>query len=549
MGRVLLIAVMCVLLWPWAAAAQQWLGNRVEIPGGGYPLGLAVADSGETLALVERYGSQLTFVARPPGGSFGDPQVVGTAPDGEIAFVARPDGAAIAVWHHHEDRNDAVTELRYATRPPGGAFSAPAAVPGSAGADFRPVVAYDAAGSAVIAWITRDPGSRVMTTSLRSDGGVTSTQSLGPAENQADGALAITANRAGDVLLAWPSFPAQGQGRLHASLRLRGAGEFPAATTIGPDTWAGPFSISAALAPDGTAAIAWLQHVSDGLDEPHAFVALRSAGAARFGERVVVARSVHGGGPGRGATLQRVRAAFGASGALHLLYVTTKGDNSFSAHGMSARAGSTTFSPPVLLAETTPPPPLVPSDPIAHPSLLSTGTGAVSGFPAAGHRVGYVDDAGWRPPISLSNGQEYAYAGRQMYVAVNGTGRGAAMFLVRPSGTEEGEQTLIVSDFSGVAAPADRVAPRVRRARFARRAFRFSLSEPAVVRITITRVGRRRSSGTLARTLKAGSRRVAFSGRIGRTALRRGRYRARLVATDAAGNRSRAVTVRFRLAR
>jgi len=42
---------------------------------------------------------------------------------------------------------------------------------------------------------------------------------------------------------------------------------------------------------------------------------------------------------------------------------------------------------------------------------------------------------------------------------------------------------------------------------------------------------------------------VRFSGRIGTRALRRGRYKLRLVATDAAGNRSAPRTVAFRIVR
>jgi hypothetical protein len=45
----------------------------------------------------------------------------------------------------------------------------------------------------------------------------------------------------------------------------------------------------------------------------------------------------------------------------------------------------------------------------------------------------------------------------------------------------------------------------------------------------------------------AGLNRIAYSGRVGRTKLRPGTYRATLTATDAAGNRSRARTVSFRV--
>jgi hypothetical protein len=51
------------------------------------------------------------------------------------------------------------------------------------------------------------------------------------------------------------------------------------------------------------------------------------------------------------------------------------------------------------------------------------------------------------------------------------------------------------------------------------------------------------------RNLAAGRDRIGFSGRIGRRALRPGRYRATLTATDLAGNRSRAHQVSFRVVR
>ena len=84
---------------------------------------------------------------------------------------------------------------------------------------------------------------------------------------------------------------------------------------------------------------------------------------------------------------------------------------------------------------------------------------------------------------------------------------------------------------------------------------RYVLSEPARVRVTIKRAVRRnghtryRRIGTLRRSGVAGANRIRFSGRIGRRALRAGRYRAVIRATDAAGNRSAARTIRLRVAR
>jgi hypothetical protein len=84
--------------------------------------------------------------------------------------------------------------------------------------------------------------------------------------------------------------------------------------------------------------------------------------------------------------------------------------------------------------------------------------------------------------------------------------------------------------------------------------FRFRLSENATVRIKILRrvpgtSNRFRKVGTLRRQLTSGSRSVSFSGRLGRKALRAGRYRAVLTAIDASGNRSAPVRVSFRIVR
>jgi hypothetical protein len=104
-------------------------------------------------------------------------------------------------------------------------------------------------------------------------------------------------------------------------------------------------------------------------------------------------------------------------------------------------------------------------------------------------------------------------------------------------------------------------------------AFRFRLSEGADVTITIHRglSGRRvgkscrkpsrrlrkrrkctryvRRAALRRRKLKAGSRRVSFTGRIGSTKLKVGRYRATISATDAAKNRSKSRRTSFRVVR
>jgi hypothetical protein len=83
---------------------------------------------------------------------------------------------------------------------------------------------------------------------------------------------------------------------------------------------------------------------------------------------------------------------------------------------------------------------------------------------------------------------------------------------------------------------------------------RYTLSENARVTLKIQRAlaGRRtryRTVGTLRRSGIAGLNRTRFTGRIGRRALRPGRYRAVITATDAAANRSAPKSTPFRIAR
>ena len=80
---------------------------------------------------------------------------------------------------------------------------------------------------------------------------------------------------------------------------------------------------------------------------------------------------------------------------------------------------------------------------------------------------------------------------------------------------------------------------------------RFSLSEAARVRISVQRrrAGRFVRVGVLRRSAPAGHSGVAFTGRLGRRALRPGRHRLRITAVDAAGNASRPAVAGFAIVR
>jgi Tol biopolymer transport system component len=92
-----------------------------------------------------------------------------------------------------------------------------------------------------------------------------------------------------------------------------------------------------------------------------------------------------------------------------------------------------------------------------------------------------------------------------------------------------------------------RVASRRRRGTV----LRFTTSEAGTLRVKVQRRrnGAFRSKAKLVRTVVTGNGKLRFSGRIGRHALRRGRYRLVVRVTDAAGNRSNVAKVRFRIVR
>lgn len=116
-----------------------------------------------------------------------------------------------------------------------------------------------------------------------------------------------------------------------------------------------------------------------------------------------------------------------------------------------------------------------------------------------------------------------------------------------------------------VALLPDRTAPRISRFGVTRRrfrvgarptrvsavrrgtVFRFRVSEPATMRLTLRRGSRR--VGSLVTPRPGGPGAIRFTGRIGRRAPAPGRYRATLGARDAAGNPARPRTLRLRILR
>jgi hypothetical protein len=134
----------------------------------------------------------------------------------------------------------------------------------------------------------------------------------------------------------------------------------------------------------------------------------------------------------------------------------------------------------------------------------------------------------------------------------------------------------VVSDasFSNTAFFVDKAGQAARTSRSAPKGtvLRFKLSEPAAVTVTIERAAKGRKvkgkcakathrnrkrkrcalykqSGSFKLAGQAGPNEKTFSGKVGGKSLRRGSYRATLVATDTAGNKSKAAELRFSIVR
>jgi hypothetical protein len=362
-----------------------------------------------------------------------------------------------------------------------------------------------------------------------------------------------------------------------------------------------PFELTLALGPDGRVAIAALANVS-GTARPQ--VALRPPGGV-FG---IVQNLAPTGPPAAGLDI-----AAGAAGELNAVWATgSLGSLAISASaaapGGTFGPGSTLASnlaslniPRVAVGPK--------NDGVAAWSTNSTGAAAgfdasppsfpAPAFPAAAtvgvpaaFAVGAPSEV-WGPVASITwdFGDGATAAGTSVSHTYAAPGSATAKLVVTDAAGNAASASSTVP-VAAAAAPADTTAPVVTGASLSRKVFavgaaptaltakrhkrgtviRFTLSEAASVKVAMRRAaaGRRRGArcvtptaklrharrctryvlkGTLQRSGKAGANAVAFSGRLGKRALKPGRYRAVITATDAAHNAGKPVTLSFRIVR
>jgi hypothetical protein len=519
-------------------------GPAADIPGFS---SIAVNEEGAAIAAYVR-GSRLEARYRPAGGGFGPAEFVsasgGSAGRPDVAIDAA--GNALAAWGH----SNAGTAIQADYRPAGGSFdSSPETLSGT-GVQSTPVVDFDAAGDAVIVWHRQSGSDHFVERAFWTKGAMTFTPAM---QISAIGAAApdLAVGPNGEAVAVWIRASA-----IEAAVRAPGS-EFGSPEPIS-GTIASPVRIKMNRA--GQAIVVWSRFAD--------------------GTRRLEARPRPPGGP------------FGAVDEIDEL----PNNGIFASPGIDAEGNAA-----VPFTER--------NAPTSSPRVEDM---KVAGFDAAPPRIGALQipavgapgealpfSAGvldvWSPfatSWSFGDGEtatgaavEHAYAVPGSY----GVGVTATDALGNSSAAEGTVAITLPADLvdptvaglsmlrrrfavSGESTPVE-LAQAARRRRVKKgSAFRFRLSESARVEIRIERraagrrVGRRCVKprrrhrkrrrctryvrrGVLKRTGVQGRNRVKFSGRIGRRALRPGRYRASVIATDAAGNASSPARISFRIVR
>ncbi len=589
---------LAIPLSAWAGAG--WLPASAISGAGASKAQVAAAPDGTAVAVWER-GSEIEASVRPPGGSFGPAQVIssgGLAVEPQVAIGAN--GTAVAVWH--TVLPDGVTErIETAIRPPGGSFGlAPmlreVVVESSLGETTdevaQPQVAIDSQGTAIAVWrhardIPGDPGSSVanIEAAVRPPGGAAfggyvqlegingdsddnvrlSDPQIGfdseggafvawahelvhvPQPPPPDHAIAYSRRPAGDsfppnesavpssttsttrlvapqlaasaqrdVVVVWRS-DAGGSGTVFSDIRE--AGVFTSPQTLSAPGARDP---QVASDPGGSAVAVWDETTSKSI-----LASSRPPGGL-FGPAVSISGDVLG-----GETVASPQIAANPFGAMFAVW-RHSGTRPGLGIVASLRSPGGSFSAPVGIAP-------APSG----ASLPQVATDSQGDAVVVWQRGGAIEAAVFDgdPPPGIGGGAD----------------PGSVADLSAP---DVRAFSLTRKRFAVGSEPTALTAARAKRRRTKKGTqFRYSLSEAATVRIAIrrARIGRRVGkscrkptrrlrkrrrctrytfTGELRRSARTGANTTAFSGRLKRKALRRGRYQATITATDAAGNRS-----------
>ena len=567
---------------------------------------VAVAADGTTIVTwVEGPGAR--YSVRPPGGSFA-PAVDVPAPSGEgvgsaVEVAFDPQGNAAAAWvglmPGAPPAGGTNFRLRASIRPPGGAFGSPALLDsGFDNADAIGTPAYSlnsvnvasAGPDLVVAWQMRCcfVGSEVSNIrfAIRSPGsgfGVTGTaDSLAGSSGVSGPELA--GSRSGSAILVYVRETGPGTAAVAGCARPAG-GSFSACEIepVSPSGTPPTSNPSVGMDAQGNAVATWSREVPTNTDPSLVQTAARSAASGTWSSAGTFAE------PGTDLTDPRVAMSEAGPAILAWRRGLDRMDGAFRLGG-APFGGRRTLSQPGG------------SHIFQELAMDAAGNGAAvwersMGMSAAGLQLSAFDGAGpqlrglsipaagatrqrlsfgvaatdvWSPVQSIgwSFGDGVSAPGAQVTHAYRGTGGsftaavtatdslGNATTAARPLRIRDRTRPVLsrlrmrFRRFAVGRARTPVVAQRLRRGS----AFRFRLSERATVKIRIDRKLRRRGRTVhkkvkvlTRRGLRVGARRVKFSGRIRRRALRPGAYRATLTAIDPSRNRSSKRTTTFRI--
>jgi hypothetical protein len=515
---------------------------------------VAVDAAGEVTAawlLDDGTSTVVEAATAPPGGSFSSP--VALSGDGrdasELRLVEDPRGDAVATWTRN---HEGAPTFEAAVRPAGGAFTEPDAegdgdVLGEVATTAPPAepaqeVAIDAAGEAVATWEAPDGGVRVARRGVgaASFGGATT---LGT--TAASPSVAI--DEAGEAVADWPV-----SGGIDVSTAAPGGAFGP---PEGVTTYGSPTFARAAVAPDGSVALAWLTNFADAPFSPGG-PGISEGGSLRppGGSFAAADSGGSAGGGMEGATSLRVTGDAAGDALAIWGEATSLGPQ---VRGFVYDAG------PKIAGVTAPTTARV-GEPVtfAMPQPSSTWS------PFFGTTWSFGDG-------STASGltASHAYARPGIYTV---TASAADAQPIEPGLPERHVENSVTRTITVTPAPASPTRPRLTGVRETHKVwrepgprghrggapvgttFRFSLSARARVRFAFTRLRACRSharrhhgcaatapAGSLTKAAGAGVGALAFRGRLSaKHRLAPGRYSVRIAARDGAG-RSKATTLRF----
>jgi PKD domain len=477
----------------------------------------------------------IAYVVRPAGGAYGSQEEITSysADSPEVAIAG--DGTAIAAW----TKGGFGGPIEAARRPGGGSFGAIQTISGENTEFVR--LAVGSAGRALLAWSRFDGANTIVEASLAEPGGAFGPPDPLSSPGVNSGTPAPAVSPSNSAFLGWRD----GGGGEH--LRFAAA---PPGAPFGPTAplpGMGEFPRSAVFADDDSMILL----ASAGNEAPFQVRAAARSSAGVFSAPATLSK--------QGESSLANQLAGDGNGNFLALFSRDDGEGN-----STLKARGYDGEPPSFIALSVPP---------------RARTGEAVSFSADAIDVWGAPRIEWRfgdgkSATGDSATHTYRRTGGPRAVEVTATDAGGN------SRTER--HTIVVKDVTPVVISRARFTPKALAALGNRRAFasklrrrsilRFRLTEPAGVRIALQRAlpgrrkgkrclpGRRAPKGkpckryarvpktkALKRAGKAGANKVRFRGKVGRSILPPGRYRAELVATDTGGLRSKPAHAPFRI--